>query len=128
MLFRGRKDDCVKHNDEVVYLFNVAARIREDKNVKYAIVNQMDKHDDQIRLAAHIILMDDTANNTEIAIILKRLQETMEIYLPQWIDIAGYKIHHTTFKSSPTTAKKDRLYYAAQKDGYIRINKDGASQ
>ena len=128
LLFRGRKTDCIKNGEETVYLFNVVAKLMETDGIKYAMVNEMDTKNEKIRLAAHIVLQTDTDNDAIIIPAVKKLQDTAKEYLPSWAEIAGYKIHFSTFKSSPTTAKKDRLYYAEQKDGYFRINQNGIKE
>ena len=44
----------------------------------------------------------------------------MMAFLPANIEIAGYKFHKSTFRSSPTPAKKDRNGYAKDLSGYVK--------
>lgn len=87
-----------------------------------AIVNYMGNRDGLISLAAHIVFYQDNIDAKEM---FKKLDTEMKDFLPENVCIAGYKQHSTRFLVSPTTAKKDRNYYAADLKGYIKPTESG---
>ena len=117
LYYYGRMTDCLVLDDgKPLYMFDIVNELRKDPSIKYAMVNVMKSKNGE-KLAAHLVLAD--ANNDKTA-VLKRLEERVCTYLPAGIEIAGYKFHKSAFRSSPTTAKKDRNGYANEFDGYFK--------
>lgn len=113
----GRKSDRLDLSDgSPLYMFEIVNEMRKDSSVKYAMVNVMKSKSGE-KLAAHLVLVDENDNKTEV---LKRLEDRMRTFLPAEVEITGYKFHKFTFQSSPLTAKKDRNGYAKEYDGYFK--------
>lgn len=111
----GRLTDKVKTNDEKeVLLFDVVNKIRENKNIKYCIVNAHPLEDNTNALVAHIIFTPDF--NGDKLEVIKEIDDN----LPDGIEISGYKEHFITFDASKTTAKKDRNSLMDHLEGYIK--------
>lgn len=119
----GRLSDKLELTDnKVLYLFDISSEFCKDPDVKYAMVNCMKKKDDMYLLAAHLVLYDANKNSEDI---IRRLDKIMSAFLPAGVYIAGYKVHQGAFRVSPTTAKKDRNFYAQQLDGYVKPTQNG---
>lgn len=104
----------VAENGEKVYLFDIAARLRQDPAVKEAMVCQLQTENSP--LAAHIVLEDNVRESEEE--VLRRLDGIMKAYLPSGLRIEGYRLEHEMLKVN-IVGKADRYYYSGILTGYI---------
>ena len=118
-------DKLTLPGNKTLYLFDIANELCKDTNVKYAMVNCMGRKDGIYVLAAHLVL-HDTDKDAEN--IIKILDKKIIDFLPAGVSIAGYKVHSCGFRVSPTTAKKDRNYYAQQLSGYVKPTETGLAK
>lgn len=117
LYYHGRKSDRIDLADgSPLYMFDIVEELRKDPAVRYAMVNVM-KSCGSEKLAAHLVLADESLDRLEV---LQRLEARMAAFLPAGVEIAGYKFHEGAFRSSPTTAKKDRNGYAKELTGYVK--------
>lgn len=121
MLFLwGRADDkVILPNNEEMYLFDIANKIKSDKDVADAFVNAMPLVDGQISLVAHIVFNPEFIGNREEK--YKEIDNMLKDILCDNVVIDGYKEHLITFECSPTTVKKDRKGLMKELDGYIKV-------
>lgn len=118
----GRADDKAIINNEEIYLFDIANKIKTDKDVADSFVNAMELEDSSISLVAHIVFNPDFIGNREEK--YKEIDNMLKEFLPENVVIDGYKEHLITFKCSPTTIKKDRKGLMKELDGYIKVLDD----
>lgn len=118
----GRADDKAIINNEEIYLFDIANKIKTDKDVADSFVNAMELEDNSISLVAHIVFNPDFIGNREEK--YKEIDNMLKEFLPENVVIDGYKEHLITFKCSPTTIKKDRKGLMKELDGYIKVLDD----
>lgn len=119
----GRADDKAILNSEEIYLFDIANKIKSDKDVSDAFVNAMQLENGEISLVAHIVFNPEFIGNREEK--YKEIDDLLKEFLPYNLIIDGYKEHLITFKSSPTTGKKDRKGLMKELDGYIKVFDNG---
>lgn len=122
LYYHGRMTDRIDLPDgSPLYMFDIVNEMRKDPSVKYAMVNVMRTANGN-KLAAHLVLSDSAEDQKTV---LKRLESHMPEYLPRGIDISGYKFHEFAFRSSATTAKKDRNSYVKEMTGYVLATANG---
>lgn len=120
----GRADDKAKLiNNEEVYLFDIANKLKSDNDIVDAFVNAMPISNNEVSLVAHIIFRNDFNGNREEKYL--ELDKLVKSVLPDNVIIDGYKEHYVTFKCSPTTVKKDRKGLMTELDGYVKVTDDG---
>lgn len=120
----GRADDkTVLPNKQEMYLFDIANKLKTDKDVADAFVNAMPLENGESSLVAHIVFKD-TFTGDRITKYLE-LDTILKDFLPKNVSIDGYKEHYITFKCSPTTVKKDRKGLMKELDGCIKPTNDG---
>lgn len=110
-------------NGQPVYLFDIANRLRQDKDVKESLVAAIDseKHKHP-QLVAHLILQEGREFGYEL---LKRLDDDLKAWLPQGVEVLGYKQQAGSFKMS-FVCKTDSTAYGAETDGYMKPLADGS--
>ena len=99
-----------------VYLFDIANRLRQDKDVKESLVTAIDSdkiHHPQI--VAHLVLEEGAQMNYEL---LKRLDDDLATMLPKGFEVLGYK-QQQEFKMS-FICKTNSSYYGTEHDGYLK--------
>ena len=108
MLFLwGRADDKITlPNNEEMYLFDIANKIKSDKDVADAFVNAMPLGNGNFSLVVHIVFKPEFIGSREEK--YKEIDSMLKGFLPNNLIIDGYKEHLITFKCSPATVKKDR--------------------
>lgn len=118
----GRMVDTVyTPSRQKVYTFDIANRMRQDPEVKLAMVNDM-SHKDEPQLVAHIIPVADCKSSKKE--LIERLQKDMLRWMPDDLVIEGYMIHKEySFLTSPVM-KTDKNHYKKITSGY-QIVKDG---
>lgn len=111
----GRIGKSVKAPDDTpVYLFDIANRLRQDKDVKESLVTTIDSDKaTNPRVVAHLILEEGAQMNYEL---LKRLDDDMATILPKGFELKGYK-QQEEFKMS-FICKTNSSYYGTEHDGY----------
>lgn len=102
---------AVAENGEKVYLFDIAARLREDPAVKDALVCPCNIEGKT--LLAHVVLEDKIQESEEE--VLRRLAGTMEEYLPSGLCFKGYRVERDQLKIN-IVGKTDRHYYSQLAD------------
>ena len=115
----GRKEDHVDAPDGTpVYLFDIANRLRQDKDVKESLVVTIDsKKDKAAKVVAHLILEKDAQMTSDL---LKRLDDNLATMLPKGVEVQGYK-QQDEFKIG-FGCKTDSTFYGAQHDGYLKTD------
>ncbi|MBR3210940.1 MAG: acyl--CoA ligase [Bacilli bacterium] len=116
----GRKSDkAILPSGKEVYLFDIANKIKEDKNIKDAIVFSIPLADNSSILLAHIVFEDYFYGdkNKELELI----DQYLELVFDGELVIAGYKEHVDGFVVSPTSSKVDRNAMYHEKDDYKKI-------
>jgi hypothetical protein len=111
----GRIGKSVKAPDDTpVYLFDIANRLRQDKDVKESLVTTIDSDKaTNLRVVAHLILEEGAQMNYEL---LKRLDDDLATILPKGFELKGYK-QQEEFKMS-FICKTNSSYYGTEHDGY----------
>lgn len=84
----------VAGNGEKVYLFDIAARLREDPAVKDALICQLNTENSP--LVAHIVLEENIQGTEEE--VLRRLDSAMSEFLPAGLRIEGYRLEQDHLK------------------------------
>lgn len=118
----GRMNDKVKINGEDIYLFDIANKIREDKEIDDVIVFAYKQKDNSYSFVAHIILEENC--KCDIKSKLLEIDEKIKNTYNDIIKIDGYKIHNTSFVISPTTAKVDRNTMYNDRSNFIKYIDD----
>ena len=99
-----------------VYLFDIANRLRQDKDVKESLVTAIDSDKTQHpRIVAHLVLEEGAQMDYEL---LKRLDDDLATILPKGFEVLGYK-QQQEFKMS-FICKTDSSYYGSEHDGYLK--------
>lgn len=99
-----------------VYLFDIANRLRQDKDVKESLVTAIDSDKTHHpRVVAHLVLEGGAQMNYEL---LKRLDDDLAAMLPKGFEVKGYK-QQKEFKMS-FICKTDSSYYGSEYDGYLK--------
>lgn len=113
----GRMGKSVKAADDTpVYLFDIANRLRQDKDVKESLVTAIDSDKtNHPRIVAHLVLEEGAQMNYEL---LKRLDDDLTAILPKDFEVMGYK-QQKEFRMS-FICKTDSSYYGTEHDGYLK--------
>ena len=113
----GRKEKHVDAPDGThVYLFDIANRLRQDKDVKESLVVTIDsKKDKDAKVVAHLVLEKGARMTYDM---LKRLDDDLATMLPKGVEVQGYK-QQDEFRIS-FACKTDSTSYGAQHDGYSK--------
>ena len=99
-----------------VYLFDIANRLRQDKDVKESLVTAIDSDKTHHpRVVAHLVLEEGAQMNYEL---LKRLDDDLAAMLPKGFEVKGYK-QQKEFRMS-FICKTDSSYYGSEHDGYLK--------
>lgn len=109
-------------NGQPVYLFDIANRLRQDKDVKESLVVPVNNelHNNPV-LVAHLILQEGREFNYEL---LKRLDDDLKAWLPKGVEVQGYKQQQGSFKMS-FVCKIDSISYGNETDGYMKALANG---
>ena len=109
-------------NGQPVYLFDIANRLRQDKDVKESLVVPINNelHDNPV-LVAHLILQEGREFSYEL---LKRLDDDLKAWLPKGVEVQGYKQQQGSFKMS-FVCKIDSISYGTETDGYMKALANG---
>ena len=106
----------VTPDDTPVYLFDIANRLRQDKDVKESLVTAIDSDKtNHPRIVAHLVLEEGAQMNYEL---LKRLDDDLTAILPKGFEVMGYK-QQKEFRMS-FICKTDSSYYGTEHDGYLK--------
>lgn len=100
----------VAESGEKVYLFDIAARLREDPAVKDALVCPLNTENSP--LVAYIVLEDNVQDTQEE--VFRRLDGVMRDYLPSGLRIEEFRLEHEQLKIN-IVGKIDRHYYSNEK-------------
>ena len=117
----GRMKDSIIVDDKVVYLFDIANKIREKDYIDDALVLQMPTDENENNLVAHIVWNEKVLDSNKAACIMD-LNIYLEQYLPRGIVLNTYSEHDTMIPYSPTTLKKDKNKLSSQTKGFIQVN------
>lgn len=99
-----------------VYLFDIANRLRQDKDVKESLITAIDSDKIQHpRVVAHLVLEDGAQMDYKL---LKRLDDSLATILPEGFEVKGYK-QQQEFRMS-FICKTDSSYYGTEHDGYLK--------
>lgn len=113
--FYGRMGKHVVAPDGTrVYLFDIANRLRQDRDVKESLVvaiNNDTKNNPQV--VAHLVLKEDAKMDYEL---VKRLDDDIASMLPEGVEVKGYK-QQKEFRIS-LICKTDIFSYGTEYDGY----------
>ncbi len=119
----GRKSNLIYQSNNLdIYSFDIENVIKENKNIKDAIITQMPLCDGGTAINAHIIIDEDS--NISKSELYKQLDSTISSRFSNIIKINGYLVHDTIFDYSPTTIKIDRNKLSNILSGYERVNND----
>ena len=103
------QDNAVAPDGTEVYLFDIASRLRHDKDVYQTLVANKAHGDEAPRIIAHIVLNQGVTSSKKE--IIERLKADMADWLPEGLTVEKYYIHDTkTFRTSPVM-KTDKNYY-----------------
>lgn len=113
----GRMSKYVEAPDGThVYLFDIANRLRQDKDVKESLVAVVESDEaKEPQVMAHLVLEDGAQMNYEL---LKRLDDDLATMLPKGFEVKGYK-QQEEFKMS-FICKTNVAHYASEYDGYVK--------
>ncbi|MBR4344210.1 MAG: acyl--CoA ligase [Lachnospiraceae bacterium] len=116
----GRLKDTIKISDgKMIYLFDIANKIKEKDFVDDAIVleKQIDKK--SVNLVVHLV-WDKNVKGADKLNYLKEITECVRQFEPE-VNLWAFAIHDVMLPYSPTTLKKDKNRMANQTDGYIQV-------
>ena len=120
----GRLNDSIKLSDEKeLYLFDVENKIRENSFIHDVVVLPMPTEENNNSLVAHIV-WDSHVSEDEKKYNIEKMNEELEQFLPNEVEVAAYSVHDLMLPYSPTTLKKDKNKMSKQTSGYIQV-KDG---
>ena len=119
----GRMNDRIIVDDQSLYLFDIANKIKENPLINDAIVLQMNANTDGYSLVAHIVWNENVSNEEKNEMLLE-IDNEIKKYLPACVKIIGYAEHGVMIPYSPTTLKKDKNRLSKQTNGYVQV-KDG---
>ncbi len=113
----GRMSKSVEAPDGTcVYLFDIANRLRQDKDVKESLVAVVESDAaKEPQVMAHLVLEDGAQMNYEL---LKRLDDDLATMLPKGFEVKGYK-QQEEFQMS-FICKTNVAHYASEYDGYLK--------
>ena len=116
----GRLKDTIKISDgKMIYLFDIANKIKEKDFVDDAIVleKQIDKK--SVNLVVHLV-WDKNVKGADKLNYLEEITECVRQFEPE-VNLWAFAIHDVMLPYSPTTLKKDKNRMANQTDGYIQV-------
>ena len=113
------KDGIDLPNGEKLRLFDVANQIKDTDFIDDAIVLPMETEEENT-LVAHIV-WDERITEEEKPLLLEKLNQKLQDYLPQNVSVVGYSFHEGMLPYSPTTLKKDKNKLSKQTTGYVQI-------
>ena len=116
----GRTTDSIRISDDIVYLFDIAFKLKETDIVDDAIVLNVPTSENKFNLVAHIVWNKNKENFNEQEAI-EALNEIIKKEYGDKITISGYKVYDKMLPYSPTTLKKDKNKMASERDGYIQV-------
>lgn len=119
----GRKSNLIyQANDLDIYSFDIENVIKENKNIKDAIITQFSLGGGDVAINAHIII--DENSTISKAELYKQLDDAILSRFSGIIKVNGYLVHDKIFDYSPTTIKIDRNKLSNILSGYEKINDD----
>ena len=116
----GRMTDKIVADNQDIYLFDVANKIKENPDIKDAIVLSLPIKYDPNNLVAHIVWEDKLTDEEKIR-ILSDIKKSLKEYLPSSVTVSAYSEHDVMLPYSPTTLKKDKNKMAEERKGYIQV-------
>lgn len=116
----GRVKDCIIVNDNKLYLFDVANKVKENPFIDDCIVLSMPTKDNDNNLVAHIVWKDDVTNEQKTEYI-ELMNNQLNEFLPDGVCVSGYCEHDTMLPYSPTTIKKDKNKMSKTTTGYVQV-------
>ena len=116
----GRMTDKIVADNQDIYLFDVANKIKENPNIRDAIVLSLPIKYDPNNLVAHIVWEDKLTDEEKIR-ILSDIKRSLKEYLPSSVTVSAYSEHDVMLPYSPTTLKKDKNKMAEERKGYIQV-------
>lgn len=120
----GRVKDSIKtFENEELYLFDVANKIKENSFIDDAIVLSMPTKDNKYNLVAHIVWNSEIEDLDKITAI-NIMNEELNKFLPKGVEVSAYSEHDIMLPYSPTTLKKDKNGMSKQLNGYIQVIDD----
>lgn len=120
----GRLNDSIKLQDgNELYLFDVENKIRENNFIHDAVVLPMPTEENNNNLVAHIV-WDSSVSEDEKKHDIEKLNEELEQFLPDDVEVSAYSVHDVMLPYSKTTLKKDKNKMSKQTKDYIQV-KDG---
>ena len=117
----GRMKDSIRVNNDEVFLFDIANKIREKEYIDDVIVLPLPTDKNDYNLVAHIVWNDKILNDDKAPYIMD-LDKLMCQYLPKGIVLNTYSFHDTMIPYSPTTLKKDKNKLSNQTTGFVQVN------
>ncbi len=116
----GRLKDTVGTQDgRIIYLFDIANRIKEKEYIDDAIVIDKSTDPESVNLVAHIV-WDASVKNEDKERNLIDLTECIKQYEPS-VKLNTFAFHDVMLPYSPTTLKKDKNRMANQKEGFVQV-------
>ena len=117
----GRINDGIKlPNGDMVYLFDIANKIKEHDFIDDALVLSMPTEDNEYNLVAHIVWSNDFTEKEKQSYI-ELINSELSVFLPKGVQISAYGEHNTMLPYSPTTLKRDKNKMSKQLAGYIQV-------
>ena len=113
------KDGIDLPNGEKLKLFDVANQIKDTDFIDDAIVLPMETEEENT-LVAHIV-WNEVVEEDSKASLLEYLDQNLQYFLPENVNIVGYSFHEGMLPYSPTTLKKDKNKLSKQTTGYVQI-------
>ena len=105
----GRINDVLLlSEDDAIYLFDIANKIKEKEYIDDAIVLAIPTEEKENNLMAHIVWRENVPESEKSGYLEELNDELLNDYLPTGVSISAYFEHKGFLPYSPTTLKKDK--------------------
>lgn len=116
----GRMNDTINLDNDKVYYFDIANKIKANDFISDAVVLPMPTEENDNNLVAHIVWDDSVSKDDEQAYI-EIINYELRKFLPSEITVSAYYIHDTKLPVSPTAFKTDKIKMAGETTGYVQV-------
>ena len=117
----GRENDnVILNNGDEYFLFDVANKIKENDFIEDALVLSKPIEDNDKNLVAYIV-WNETVSSKDKEELIKIINEELEAFLPEEVEVGAYFDFDLMIPYSPTTLKKDKNKLSKITQGYYQI-------
>lgn len=118
-IYGRKKDKTILPSGKEVYLFDIANKIKENKNIQDVMIFSIPLADGSNSLLAHVIFASNFYGDKKSE--LELIDRYLDVVYNGEVKIDGYKEHDKAFTISPTTTKADRNSMYKDRVDYTKI-------